>query len=108
MVEGVRQKSDLNRFFTDLTGHRVHYADGRPGWRYLDENRRVSAWRISTGRTHRSQQNRVMYRAIQCHDVKVPMLPPTFLLGDDKRCLFHPSYAADDYTRLLRRVVRRL
>ena len=27
-------------FFTNLTGHRVHYADGRPGSRCLDENRR--------------------------------------------------------------------
>jgi hypothetical protein len=92
--------SFVKRFFTDLTGPRVHYADGRPGSRCLDENRRVSAWRISTGRTHRSQQNRVMYRAIQCHDVDGPMLPPDFLVGDDKRTV-PPDYRAAAYQRLL-------
>ena len=77
--------SFVKRFSAELTGRRAFHVGGRPGWRFLDQNRRVSAWRISTGRMHQSQQNRVVYRAVQCHDVDGPMLPPDFIVGDDKR-----------------------
>ncbi len=87
-------------FFTEVTGHRVFYADGRLGWRFLEENRRVSAWRISTGRTHHSQQNRMVYRVIQCHDVDWPMLPPDFIAGEDKWTV-QTDYRAAAYQQLL-------
>ena len=35
--------SFVKRFSAELTGHRAFHVDGRPGWRFLDENRRVSA-----------------------------------------------------------------
>jgi hypothetical protein len=41
----------------------------------------VLAWRISTGRTRGTQQNRVIYRAIQCHDADGPVLAPDLLQG---------------------------
>jgi len=92
--------SFVKRFFTEVTGHRAFDSDGRPGCRFLDENCRVSAWRISTGRTHHSQQNRVVYRAIQCHDVDGPMLPPDFIAGEDKRTV-PTDYRAAAYQQLL-------
>jgi hypothetical protein len=77
--------SFVKRFYTEHTGHPVYRDehDLSSGWHFLDENHRVSAWRISTGRTHHSQQNRVIYRAVQCHDVDGPKLAPDLLQGYD-------------------------
>jgi hypothetical protein len=44
--------SFVKGLFSEFTGHGVCHEDGHPGQRYLDEDHRVSAWRISTGRTH--------------------------------------------------------
>jgi hypothetical protein len=52
--------SFVKLFFPEFTGHGVCHDDGRPGQRYLDGEHRVSAWRISTGRTRGTQQNRVI------------------------------------------------
>ena len=67
--------SFVKRFYAEQTGHCVYHDEHNvsSGWRFLDENHRVSAWRTSTGRTRRSQQNRIIYRAVvQCHDADGP------------------------------------
>ena len=77
--------SYVKQFYAEQTGHHVYYDehDISSGWRFLDENHRMSAWRISTGRTHHSQQNRIIYRAVQCYDADGPKLAPDLLQGYD-------------------------
>lgn len=87
--------SFVKRFFVDSPGDP---ALRNGGWQFL-ENRRVSAWRISTGRLHPSQQNRVIYRAVQCHDTDGPMLPPDILQLED-RSTVPQDYQAAEYRRL--------
>ena len=96
------EDSFVKRFFTETKGEPVLRNEERPadGWRHLDEHHRISAWRISTGRKHPSQQNRVIYRAIQCHDSDGPMLPPDILQGEDRGTV-PPDYLAAEYQRLL-------
>ena len=78
--------SFVKRFYHESRGERVSYGPSHLGqFHYLSSNHRVSAWRISTGRTGVSQQKRVVYRAIQCHDADGPMLPPDFRGQDDLR-----------------------
>ena len=89
--------SFVKRFFVDSPGDP---AIRNGGWQFL-ENRRVSAWRISTGKKHPSQQNRVIYRAIQCHDADGPMLPPDILQRED-RSTVPKDYQAAEYRRLFR------
>ena len=93
--------SFVNRFLSETKGHGVFYDEGgRTGRRYLDEDHRVLAWRISTGRTNGSQQNRVMYRASQCHDADGPMMAPDLLDGYDFSTCPH-DYLAAEYQRRL-------
>ena len=78
--------SFVKRFYHESRGERESYGPSHVGqFHYLSSNDRVSAWRISTGRTGVSQQKRVVYRAIQCHDADGPMLPPDFRGQDDLR-----------------------
>jgi hypothetical protein len=78
--------SFVKRFYHESRGERVSYGPSHLGqFHYLSSNHRVSAWRISTGRTGVSQQKRVTYRAIQCHDADGPMLPPDFMGVNDLR-----------------------
>ena len=63
---------------------RRFYSDLCPG---DNGHRSVSAWRISTGHTLGSQQNRVVYRAVQCRDSELPALPPDSL----RALIFGPS-----------------
>ncbi|KAI2497612.1 hypothetical protein MHU86_16861 [Fragilaria crotonensis] len=79
-------------------GREVSYTSG---WHFLDENHRVSAWRISTGRTHHSQQNRVIYRAVQCHDVDGPKLAPDLLQGYNNFGTCPRDYLAAEYQQRL-------
>jgi hypothetical protein len=51
--------------------------------RHANEQHSISAWRISTGRTHWSQQKRVLYRAVQCCDTDRPMLAPDLIGGEE-------------------------
>ena len=92
--------SFVKRFFWEFTGHGVCHDDGRPGQRYLDGEHRVSAWRISTGRTRGTQQNRVIYRAVQCHDADGPMLAPDLLQGNEFDTCPHDYLAAEYQLRL--------
>ncbi len=92
--------SFVKRFFSEFTGHGVCHEDGHPGQRYLDEDDRVSAWRISTGRMHGTQQNRVIYRAVQCHDADGPMLAPDLLQGHEFDSCPHGYLAAEYRLRL--------
>lgn len=80
--------SFVRRFYSDL---------------YLGDNfhRSVSAWRISTGHTLSSQQNRVVYRAIQCRDSELPPLPPDFIAGVDLRTV-PPDYRAHEFLNKLK------
>ncbi len=43
MSYAFRSDSFLKRLFSEVMGHCALYADGRPGWRFLDKNRHVSA-----------------------------------------------------------------
>ena len=92
--------SFVKRFFWEFTGHGVCHDDGRPGQRYLDGEHRVSARRISTGRTRGTQQNRVIYRAVQCHDADGPMLAPDLLQGNEFDTCPHDYLAAEYQLRL--------
>jgi hypothetical protein len=93
--------SFVRRFFFETQGEPVLRNEERraDGWRFLDENHRISAWRISTGRKRPSQQNRVIYRAIQCRDSDGPILPPDILQGEDRGTV-PQDYLAAEYRRL--------
>jgi hypothetical protein len=60
----------------------------------------VSAWRISTGRTRATQQNRVIYRVIQCHDADGSILAPDLLQGYKFGTCPHDYLAAEYQLRL--------
>ena len=93
--------SFVKGFYKESWGERVSYGPSH-FWkfRYLIKNHRVSAWRISTGRTGVSQQNRVIYRAIQCHNADGPMSPTDFISVDDLRKI-PEDYRAAQYKQYL-------
>ena len=90
-------------------GHRVSYTFGGDSFvrRFHSEVKgkidddRVSAWRISTGYRHCSLQNRVVYRAAQCHDAELPKLPPDFIYGADYRSV-PTDYRAHEFRNQLK------
>jgi hypothetical protein len=69
--------------------------------RGLHDNRRVSAWRISTGYLPSSLQNRVVYRAVHNSDAELPALPPDFIAGVDLRTV-PADYRAHEFRNKLR------
>ena len=73
----------VKRFYHNSAGNRVYNPNLRC-WKYVPENHSVSAWRINTGRTLQSQQNRVIHRAVQSHDADGPMLAPDLLEGEER------------------------
>ncbi|KAI2495151.1 hypothetical protein MHU86_19382 [Fragilaria crotonensis] len=94
--------SFVRRFYSESRGNPEPYGPSHLAqFRYLSENRRVSAWRISTGYRHCSLQNRVVYRAVQCHDAELPMLPPDFIAGVDLRNV-PPDYRAYEFRNQLK------
>lgn len=96
--EGTTQYDFPSYIFGSDSYVRRFYSD-----HYLGDNgyRSVSAWRISTGQTLRSQQNRVVYRAVQCRDSELPFLPPDFIAGVDLRTV-PPDYRAHEFLNKLR------
>jgi len=94
--------SFVRRFYSESRGDPEPYGPSHLAqFRYLSENRRVSAWRISTGYRHCSLQNRVVYRAVQCHDAELPELPPDFIAGVDLRNV-PPDYRAYEFRNQLK------
>jgi hypothetical protein len=94
--------SFVRRFYSESRGNPEPYGPNHLAqFRYLSENRRVSAWRISTGYRHCSLQNRVVYRAVQCHDAELPGLPPDFIAGIDLRNV-PPDYRAYEFRNQLK------
>ena len=110
-VEGANRGLPAYTFGSDSYVRRFYYESRgipEPGGtdhlgqhRYLSDNCRVSAWRISTGHTGRcSLQNRVMYRAVQSPDSELPMLPPDVVDGVDYRTV-PPDYRAHQFRNKL-------
>jgi hypothetical protein len=94
--------SFVKQFYHKSRGECVSYGPSHLMlFHYLSSNHRVSAWRISTGRTGVSQQKRVVYRAIQCHDADGPILPPDFRGQDDLRKVPADYHAAQYQLNLL-------
>ena len=92
----------MRQFFVETKGEPVLRNEERcaDGWRSLNKNHRISAWWISTGRKHPSQQNRVIYRAIQCHNSNGSILPPDTLQGEDRETV-PLDFLAAEYQHLL-------
>jgi hypothetical protein len=68
---------------------------------YCDSNH-VSAWRISLNKTIARRQNRIIYRAVQCHDRDGPMLAPDIFNGQDIGCWPQDVLKAEYNHRLAR------
>jgi hypothetical protein len=64
------------------------------------EHNQISAWRISTQRRKEGRSNRLMCRAIQCHDKDGPMMAPDVFSGEDAIGWPH-EYLALEYNRRL-------
>jgi hypothetical protein len=94
-TEGTEHDFPLYAFGGDSFVRRF-YSD-----RGLRDNRRVSAWRISTGYLPSSLQNRVVYRAGHNSDAELPALPPDFIAGIDLRTV-PADYRAHEFRNKLR------
>jgi len=83
-------------------GYVKRFSDTRWSAKYYRDFNRVSAWRISLHKTIARRQNRIIYRAVQCHDSDGPMLPPDIFNGQDIGCWPQGVLKAEYNRRLAR------
>jgi hypothetical protein len=92
---------------TDSNGS-VSYTFGKNGYvkrfdrqilsEVISEHNQISAWRISTQRRKEGRSDRLMWRAMQCHNKDDPMMAPDVFSGEDANCWPH-EYLALEYNR---------